>query len=169
MPHKRNPARSTLARACASLVGGYASVLTRALVQEHERAAGAWQAEWDALSGALAYTGGAARAVADALDELEVDPERMRANLALTGGLVLSERVAYALGGGEAHGIVSEATGRADESGRSFADELRDDAHVDLSEEQLTQLLDPGTYLGSAEAFVDRALARYRSARSERA
>jgi 3-carboxy-cis,cis-muconate cycloisomerase len=169
MPHKRNPARSALARACASLVGGYASVLTRALVQEHERAAGAWQAEWDALSGALAYTGGAAWAVADALAELEVDAERMRANLELTGGLVLSERVAYALGGGEAHGVVREAAARAGESGRTFADELRADARVDLSEERLAELLDPGSYLGSAEAFVDRALARLHSARSERA
>ena len=60
LPQKRNPVRSTLARASAQLASGHASVLARTVVQEHERAAGAWQAEWEALSGALAFTGGAA-------------------------------------------------------------------------------------------------------------
>ena len=67
-------------------------MLTERLVQEHERAAGAWQAEWEALSGALAYTGGAAAALAGALEGLEVDAARMRANLDLTGGQVVAER-----------------------------------------------------------------------------
>ena len=48
---------------------------------ELERAAGAWQAEWDALSGALALTGGAAAAIRSAVDGLEVDAGRMRANI----------------------------------------------------------------------------------------
>ncbi len=73
MPQKRNPVHSVLARACAQLVSGYASVLSRSVVQEHERAAGAWHAEWDALSGALAYAGGAASNIAEAVDGLEVD------------------------------------------------------------------------------------------------
>jgi 3-carboxy-cis,cis-muconate cycloisomerase len=166
MPHKRNPARSTLTRACASLVSGHASVLARALVQEHERAAGAWQAEWAALSGALAYTGGAARALAEAVEGLEVDPERMRANLDATGGLVLAERVSYALGGGTAaHEAVRDAAGRAAAAGRGLAEELRADDRVGLSDEELAELLDPTTYLGSAEAFVDRALERYHGSR----
>ena len=67
LPQKRNPVRSTLARASAQLASGHASVLARSAVQEHERAAGAWQAEWTALSGALAFTGGAAWAIADAV------------------------------------------------------------------------------------------------------
>ena len=41
LPHKHNPIESTLARACARLVDGYASVLATGLEQEHERAAGA--------------------------------------------------------------------------------------------------------------------------------
>ena len=99
LPQKRNPIRSTHARACAELVHGYASVLARAVVQEHERAAGAWHAEWEALTGALAYTGGAASAIGEALTGLEVDEERMRRNLELTDGLILAERVALAVGG----------------------------------------------------------------------
>jgi adenylosuccinate lyase len=65
---------------------------------EHElaRAAGAWQAEWNALTEALALTGGAVAAARDCLDVLEVDPERMRANLR---DEVYSERDALGLEG----------------------------------------------------------------------
>src|SRR3990170_3000035 len=127
LPQKRNPVRSTLARACAHLVSGYASVLSRTLIQEHERAAGAWHAEWEALSGALAYTGGAAHAIAETLGALEVDPDRMRRNLDATDGLIVAERVAYALtdrlGRAEAHALVRETVTSASASGRTFADE----------------------------------------------
>src|SRR4051794_28823815 len=59
MPHKRNPVGSTLARACAAGASNAAQLLLGD-VHEHERATGAWQAEWKALSDALALTGGAA-------------------------------------------------------------------------------------------------------------
>lgn len=170
LPQKRNPVRSTLARACAELVRGHGSVLARSVVQEHERAAGAWHAEWEALSGALAFTGGAARAVAEAVEGLEVDADRMRRNLALTDGLIVAERVAFALAGRGAEGaheIVGEAAQRTAESGRSFAEELRADGRVELSDGELAEALDPTGYLGSAEAFVDRALDLYRRGRSE--
>ena len=167
LPHKHNPIESTLARACARLVDGYASVLATGLEQEHERAAGAWHAEWEALSGALAYTGGAAHAVGQAVGSLQVDGERMQRNLGATDGLVLAERVSFALatryGRAESHDIVREAASRVAASGRSLADELREDERVGLSDSELDALLDPATYLGSAEAFVDRALKLYHS------
>lgn len=173
LPQKRNPVGSTLARACAHLVSGYASVLSRTLIQEHERAAGAWHAEWEALSGALAFTGGAAAAIAEALDGLEVDAARMRRNLELTGGLILAERVSFMLaerhGRGAAHEVVREAARRSAESGRTFEEELRTDARIELSDRELAQALDPTTYLGSAEAFVDRALEQYDREHSEEA
>ncbi|MGH3017806.1 MAG: 3-carboxy-cis,cis-muconate cycloisomerase [Gaiellaceae bacterium] len=161
MPQKRNPVRSVLARACAELVSGYASVLTRSVVQEHERAAGAWHAEWEALSGALAYTGGAAWSIAEAVEGLDVDTLRMEQNLELTGGLIVTERLAVALGGGDAHDVVGDAVLRSAESGRPFEEELRADDRVALSDGELAAALDPRTYLGSAETFVDRALERY--------
>lgn len=169
LPQKRNPIRSTHARACAELVHGYASVLARSVVQEHERAAGAWHAEWTALSGALAFTGGAAAAIGEALSGLEVDEERMRRNLELTDGLILAERVALAVGGDGAQDAVREAALEAVASGRSFEDALRASGSVPLSDEELAEALDPATYVGSAEMFVDRALAEYRSRRAESA
>jgi 3-carboxy-cis,cis-muconate cycloisomerase len=81
MPHKRNSIGSVLSVSCARLVNGHVSVLVSSMPQEHERAAGAWHAEWPALSGALAFTAGAVDGARRALTGLEVDPERMRANL----------------------------------------------------------------------------------------
>jgi len=80
MPHKRNPVGSTLARACAAGAQEAGALLVRG-VHEHERATGAWQAEWRALSDALALTGGAASWMRETLEGLEVDTERMRSNI----------------------------------------------------------------------------------------
>jgi 3-carboxy-cis,cis-muconate cycloisomerase len=171
LPHKRNPVGSVLAIACARRVRGEASILLGAVAQEHERGAGAWQAEWEALGGALAHTGGAAAAVRKVLDGLEVRPERMRQNLAATDGLVLAEAVSMAMaervGRLEAHRLVAAASHRALAAGRGLRDELLDDAEIrsQLSAEEIDRTLDPAAYLGSAEAFVARALARYREGR----
>ena len=160
MPQKRNPVGATLARSCAALATAHASVLQAGLVQEHQRAAGAWHAEWEALCGVLVFAGGAAAAAAESLDGLDVDVARMRENLDATGGLVLSERVAAALaerlGRGPAHELVAAAAGAP-----SFRAALLADGRAGLEADQVDALLDPTTYVGSAGALVDRALARY--------
>jgi 3-carboxy-cis,cis-muconate cycloisomerase len=160
MPQKRNPVRSTLAVACARLANAHAGVLLGDLAHEHERAAGGWHAEWEALSGALAFAGGSAAAAADAVTGLDVDAERMRANLEASGGLVVAERVSFALtarlGRSQAHEVVAEAA-RAP----SFREALLADERTGLSAEELDGLLDPTGYLGAAETLVDRALGEY--------
>jgi 3-carboxy-cis,cis-muconate cycloisomerase len=157
------------ARAGAALVRGHASVLTAALVAEHERAGGAWQAEWEALSGALATAGGAASALAGSLEGLEVDAVRMRANLDLSGGAVVTERLASTLterlGRTAARSLVRDASLRASDSGRSLAEELAE-RDTGLTAGELDAALDPATYLGSAGALVDRALAHYEAERA---
>jgi 3-carboxy-cis,cis-muconate cycloisomerase len=108
--------------------------------------------------------------VRDTVAGLEVDPAAMARNLALTDGLLLSERVVLALspaiGRAEAVRVVQEAAARGTASGRTFADELLDDTSVKshLSAVELGELLDPGSYLGSTQVFIDRALDVYRSA-----
>jgi 3-carboxy-cis,cis-muconate cycloisomerase len=106
------------------------------------------------------FAGGAAAAVAESLGGLAVDAGRMRENLDATGGRVLSERVAAALaerlGRGAAHELVAAAAGA-----HSFRDALLADPRVGLGADDVEALLDPTTYLGSADALVDRALARY--------
>jgi 3-carboxy-cis,cis-muconate cycloisomerase len=159
MPHKRNPVGSIRARACASRVRGATGVLLEAMVGEHERAAGAWQGEWGALSDALAYAGGAAASVREALDGMEVRPERMRENLNRGGESLLAESATMALaetlGRAEAKRLVEEAV-RAGGS-------LREGLAGHLSGEELDRALDPAGYLGAAEASVDRALEAYRA------
>ena len=162
MPHKRNPTGSILAIACARRVHAHAGLLTGGLAQEHERAAGGWHAEWQPLSDALALTGGAAAAVREVVEGLEVHPERMRANLDATGGLIMAERVTFLLaerlGRFEAQQLVAEACA----SGRPLRDALLADPRIGLTEAELDAAFDPTGYLGSAEAFVDRALDLYR-------
>ena len=153
MPQKRNPVASILAIACARQVNGHTSVLLAALPQEHERAAGAWHSEWLALSGALAFAGGAVDAAGRALDGLEVRADRMLDNLEHSGGLVMAERASYLLAADVGRRDAYERVAAAAASGRSLSDELG----LDASE------LEPTSYLGSAETFVDNALAAYRS------
>ena len=85
MPHKRNPVGSLLAVACARQAQAQVAVLAGSLVQEHERAFGAWHAEWPALVGALAYAGGAVNGARRAVEGLEVHADRMRENLKASG------------------------------------------------------------------------------------
>jgi 3-carboxy-cis,cis-muconate cycloisomerase len=95
----------------------------------------------------------------------------MRENLALTGGLVATERLALVLtesvGRSAARELVRDASLRAAASGRPLAKEL-EGVDTGLSSEEIEAALDPTTYLGSAGALVDRALARYEAARSGR-
>jgi 3-carboxy-cis,cis-muconate cycloisomerase len=81
MGHKRNPVAAVSVLACARRVPGLAATMLSSMEQEHERAAGAWQAEWGTLSDLLALTGSAASWGRELLDNLEVDAERMRQNL----------------------------------------------------------------------------------------
>jgi 3-carboxy-cis,cis-muconate cycloisomerase len=169
MPQKRNPVGSTLTRANARLAQAQAGVLLGSLEQEHERAAGGWQAEWEALSGALAHTGGSLHALAGALESLEVDAERMRRNLDLTGGLVMAEPIAFVLmerlGRANAQEIVREAATHAGGRKVSFRDALLADPRIGLSASELDAALDPSTYLGSAAQLVDRAFAFHERSR----
>ena len=164
MPQKRNPVRATLAIACARLTNAHAGVLLAELAHEHERAVGGWHAEWEALSGALAFAGGSAAAAADAVAGLEVDAERMRANLDAGGGIVVAERISFALtprlGRSQAHEVVADAASTA-----SFREALLADERIGLSADDLDALLEPTAYLGAAEALVDRALAELERSR----
>ncbi|HEY1275852.1 MAG TPA: 3-carboxy-cis,cis-muconate cycloisomerase [Thermoleophilaceae bacterium] len=162
MPHKRNPVAATLVRACAPQVQAQAGVLVAAMAQEHERAAGAWHSEWEALSRALELTGGAGARAREMVEGLRIDPERMRANLDATGGLLMAEHVMVVLtekvGGPEASRLVEAAASRARDEGLSLGDALATDPGVELSDDEIRRALDPESYLGAADAFVQRAL-----------
>jgi 3-carboxy-cis,cis-muconate cycloisomerase len=164
MPHKRNPVAAVSVRAAARQAPGLVATLLAAMEHEHERAAGAWHAEWPALRALLRTTGSAAAWLRDALEHLEVDPQRMRENLDTTGGALVAERVARAL---------ADALGRdgADELVREAlaAGRLEQAAREHLAPDEVARLMDPGGYLGAAAAFVDRALSAHEEGKARAA
>ena len=167
LPHKRNPILSVTAAANVRRVRALAQALYGSMVGEHERAAGAWHAEWEVLSDALALTGGAAAAVREVTQGMEVHPERMRHNLEETGGMLMAENVvtvvADRLGRLQAHEVVESAARRAADGGKPFREELLAEPVLreHLSAWEIDAALDPAGYLGSAGPFIDRALERY--------
>ena len=66
---------------CAKQAPGLVATLLAAMLQEHERAAGAWHSEWRPLSDLLTATGSAASWLRTSLETLEVDAERMRSRV----------------------------------------------------------------------------------------
>jgi 3-carboxy-cis,cis-muconate cycloisomerase len=167
MPHKSNPVDAVLVRSAAFRAPGLLTTLfAAAAAQENERAAGGWHAEWVPLRELVSVTGGAALRLGSALTGLRIDEERMRADLGLTGGLLLSEsvaaRLAPRLGREAAHELVQDCSRRAT-AGHSFADVLRAEPRVRevLDDEELTAALDPAGWTGSTDALIDRALAAH--------
>lgn len=164
MPHKANPVRATLISAAARQAPGLAAVLLGSVAAEDERPAGAWHAEWQTLRELLRLTGGAARAAAELTERLQVLRNRMRENLDLTRGLVVSERLAHGLGEllgrRAAEELLTGAARRAATEGFSLQDVLEDEPALKgrIDAERLRELTDPAGYVGSAAALVDRAL-----------
>jgi 3-carboxy-cis,cis-muconate cycloisomerase len=169
MPHKRNPVGAVALLGCTRQVPGLLATLAAAAEQEHQRAAGAWHAEWQPFSDLLRLTGSAASWGAELLSGLEVDQARMRHNLDAARGLPMAEHVATllapALGPVAAHDLVAQASVRAAEEGRHLRDTLLDSPEfrqrleeAGIAPQQVETALDPAGYLGSAGIFVDAAL-----------
>lgn len=85
MPHKRNPERSEQIVTLARLIRSQASLLAETMVQEHERDARGWKAEWVALPTMCHYATATTSMTRDLLDGLTVLPDTMLANLHAAG------------------------------------------------------------------------------------
>jgi 3-carboxy-cis,cis-muconate cycloisomerase len=169
MPNKHNPVASIAILGCTKQVPGLLATLVASGEQEHQRAAGAWHAEWEPLTALLRLTGSASSWAAELLAGLTVDTSRMAANLAATNGLPLAEHVtsllAGVLGGAQAHDLVAEAGERAVSAGLPLRDVLLSVpkleerlASAGITAEQIDSALEPAGYLGAADAFVAAAL-----------
>lgn len=162
MPQKRNPEFSEHLDTLARLARSAAGVMTEGMVQLHERDGRGWKAEWVALPQACAMTLKASGLAAELLEGLQVDEERMLANIAARRGFVFAEPVMRALadrvGKHTAHQIVYEAAMAGVESGASFAEALMADERVSahLDRAGVEELFDPERALGAAPEFVDR-------------
>lgn len=166
MPQKRNPMLCESILTLARLMQAQVAVAMDTLVyNEHERDWSAVQMEWAWVPELCVMCQGALELTARVLAGLQVNEARMRQNLDLTGGLLLAERVMFALapqlGRQEAHDVVHACAMAAHERGRSFGDLLAADPRVAplLSREEISRLLDPTGYTGLATEFTDRVLA----------
>jgi 3-carboxy-cis,cis-muconate cycloisomerase len=168
MPHKRNPVGAAAIRANHRRVAGLVATMLMAGEAEHERAPGGWGAEWQTIADLFMLTGGSAKHLAEMLAGLELDPERMRTNLDNARGLPLAESLMMALapktGRMEAHHVIETAAKKAIAQNQSLAEAASAlpaiTAH--LSQDEITQALDPQAYLGSANAMIDKVLSEAR-------
>lgn len=188
MPQKRNPVLATLITSAARQMPPLAAGLAQCLIAVDERPTGEWQAEWQALREMLRLAGGAAHTAAELAGGLTVYPERMRANLDATGGLIVTERLAAVLaprlgkvrakqllgrisarvaagqGGALGNGVVggwSAGGGALGAGGLAAALAAEPDLAGWATEERLADLLDPARYTGAAGILVDRVLRRH--------
>ena len=170
MPQKRNPISSCYIHAAVSVVRQHAAALMDAMIADHERSTGPWEIEWISLPEIFCLMAGALKQTRFMIDGLEVDEARMRANIDMTNGLVMSEAVMMGLGpyiGREyAHDLVYDICRESIRRGRPLLDLLAENPeiarHVDRA--QLARMCDPVNYLGQAGVMVDRALAMRRPA-----
>jgi 3-carboxy-cis,cis-muconate cycloisomerase len=166
MPQKRNPISSCYIHACASVVRQHAAALLDAMIADHERSTGPWEIEWIVLPEAFVLTAGALNQSKFILAGLEVDAKRMRENLDLTNGLVVSEAVmmglAPYLGREHAHDLVYDLCRDAIKQDKPLLDLLAANAEITkhVDRKKLAEFCDPSNYLGLSGAMVDRVLAR---------
>ncbi|HYY46526.1 MAG TPA: 3-carboxy-cis,cis-muconate cycloisomerase [Candidatus Angelobacter sp.] len=164
MPQKQNPVWAVEILAAARAINGPAAVLQAAILQEHERAAGAWQSEWPAFAEAFRLAGGAAWRLKLLLSSLEIDAERMRTNLDASGGSLMAESLVTTLAARinpiAARKLVEAAVEEASRSRRRFRQVVKDDPLIvaQLPAGEVEAALDPARYLGASDAFIARAL-----------
>lgn len=168
MPQKRNPISSELIFAAAKMLRERASSMLDAMLTDFERATGAWHLEWSALPEAFLLAASALHQSAFLLRGIDVDADRMKRNLDLTGGLIVAEAVMMGLatdyGRQEAHDIVYDACREAIDQHVSLFDALMKHQPIveRLGEQRLRELTDPANYLGAAARMARDVASRER-------
>ena len=170
MPQKRNPISSCYIHAAVSVVRQHAAALMDAMIADHERSTGPWEIEWIVLPEAFCLMAGALKQTRFVLEGLEVDAAKMRSNIDMTNGLLMSEAVMMGLGryiGREyAHDLVYDLCRDAIRQDKPLLDLLAANPEVSqhLDRAALAELCDPSRYLGQSGVMVDRVLARVAAA-----
>jgi len=162
MPHKRNPMQFEHVVVLSKLVRANANIMIEVMVGEHERDWRSWGTEMKIVEESFIMTGAALKILNRELNGIKVNKEKMRENLKILKGLIMSERImmrlAKVVGRQTAYTIVHEDSMKAFESNKPFGDVLKVDSRVMkiLSEEEIDSLMDPATYVGLAPKYVER-------------
>jgi 3-carboxy-cis,cis-muconate cycloisomerase len=165
MPQKRNPISSVYITAQTAMVKQLAAALMEAMVEDHERATGPWEIEWIALPEIFMLSAGALAQTRFVVSGLQVNEKKMRENLDITKGLIMSEAVMMGLGAAmgrnRAHDVVYDICRKVVKTGRPLIDLLEEDKEIGkhINRKGLEKLTNPANYLGVAGEMVDRVLA----------
>jgi 3-carboxy-cis,cis-muconate cycloisomerase len=164
MPQKRNPISSVYITAQTAMVRQLAAALYEAQVEDHERATGPWEIEWIALPEIFMLSAGALAQTRFIVEGMQVYPQKMRYNLDITKGLIMSEAVMMGLGAkmgrNTAHDVVYDICRDVVKTGRPLIELLAENEEIRKHADRraLEKLMDPANYLGVAGPMVDRVL-----------
>jgi 3-carboxy-cis,cis-muconate cycloisomerase len=164
MPQKRNPISSVYITAQTAMVKQLVAALLEAMVEDHERSTGPWEIEWIALPEIFMLSAGALAQTRFVLEDLQVNETKMRDNLDITKGLIMSEAVMMGLGAAmgrnRAHDVVYDICREVAKTGKPLVELLAADKEISKHADRKTleKLVDPANYLGVAGEMVDRVL-----------
>jgi 3-carboxy-cis,cis-muconate cycloisomerase len=165
MPQKRNPISSVYITAQTAIVKQMVAALLEAMIEDHERATGPWEIEWIVLPEIFMLSAGALAQTKFVVSGLQVNEKKMRENIDITKGLVMSEAVMMGLGPtlgrNIAHDLVYDVCRLVVKTGRPLIDLLVEDKEISkhATRAELEKMVDPANYLGVAGEMVDRVLA----------
>jgi 3-carboxy-cis,cis-muconate cycloisomerase len=168
MPQKRNPKLSQDIVAAAAEIRALVPLALEAMQTEHEADRTTSIMMSRAVVQACELTGDVLERMIALFAGLQVFPERMRANLDLSGGLIMAEALMLELGKQigrqRAHDAVYEAAQASVTQSRPFRETLAADPHVSagLTAAQIEALLDPARYAGLCRQFAERGAAAAR-------
>lgn len=169
MPQKRNPKLCQDIIAEETQVRALVPLAMEAMLSDHEADGSRSVMLNRSLVPALELTGDVLVRMNKLFEGLRVFPERMRQNLDLSGGLIMSESLMLALGRElgrqHAHDTIYDAAQEAAVSGGSFADLIAGNPEIQehLEPAQVKQLLDPISYTGDSAAQATEQAARARA------
>src|ERR1700681_3155836 len=165
MPESCNSISSVYITAQTAMVRPLFAALLEAMIEHHERATGPWEIEWIALPEIFMLSAGALAQTRFMVEGLQVNEKKMRENLDITKGLIMSEAVMMGLGAkmgrNKAHDVVYDICREVVKTGRPLIDLLAEDKEISKHADRKTleKLVDPANYLGVAGEMVDRVLA----------
>tara|TARA_R110002153_G_scaffold134290_1_gene283566 strand:+ start:8587 stop:9897 length:1311 start_codon:yes stop_codon:yes gene_type:complete len=162
MPHKRNPVGCALILSNATRTPALVSTMLSAMLQEHERSAGLWHAEWETLSQLMNLTAGSLEKSLDLISILEVDKERMLQNIEITNGLIYAEKVSFqlskTLGKMQAHESIKKACNVAIQQKRHLKEVVLE-MHPQIK--NIDKLFQPKNAIGNSIVWVKNLLKTY--------
>lgn len=162
MPHKRNPGLSEAITTLAKISKSNMSLAYESMYTEHERDGALWKVEWLSVAQNIIVSGTAAAKTKKLLTNLVVFEKKMRANLDILKGLMLSEPLMMVLGekiGKQtAHEVIYEISMETFEQDAYFKDKLLENDIIkeNMTEEEIDCLLDPAKYTGQSQYFADK-------------